>query len=730
MVSARLPNIVTYLFLSFLLLFVNLNNSFATTSGCSSIITPSSLVPNSQQTLFISIENQDEEASVGHIQIIRPSDSYTVTGGSAVGWTVTGGDTTIISGGSISPLESLSISLTVNTGGETSSAAWQVEVGVSTEDEGNYTVCDGTLNTNISSSAPTNIPTPTGVSTTTTITTTVTNTVTAADTTKPTIQIDPVSSQTSRSNPTLTGTAQDNGGVESIEYSRDSGSSWTGVNITKGNTVSFSFVPVGTRDGKNTIRVRAKDASGNTTTDTVTFSLDRTGPIITIDTLKSASYKEAPTFKGEARDVSGVKTIDYSLDGTTWSSVGNISDGSTTRTFSINQSVLDDGEYELIIRATDGVGNQSMSTPQPFTIDRLPPRIGAMVVSIGTQILSPSISSEILTIPSIEHTFTVSIIGGPTNVQLHVRQKDQTAYRTIPLLKKKDSNLWSSTLIFENPGIYMLEVEAEDKNATTRKTGIPIHVVPAGKVDNQRGTVSLYTQDITGDFVLWDGSPYGQTNPVTLDTTGNFSFLPPAGMYYVEIKPGAGYRNIVTNAFSLPSQLPVTPQISPKQVFHITIGPYVFSLPSIGYDTLTIAPYTVAESIQNVEYAFPNIRLPSEEGVISPTYVEGKWSLVAVLNTWMPQTPATISTLSQLSKQYPNIRFIVIVPHESSSAVELYKKRGEYPLTFAADPDGILLESLPYPYSPTFYLFNELAISNYSLLGLTPDIQRLLARTQ
>ncbi|HPN15183.1 MAG TPA: fibronectin type III domain-containing protein [bacterium] len=51
-------------------------------------------------------------------------------------------------------------------------------------------------------------------------------------------------------------------------------------------------------------------------------------------------------------------------------------------------------------------------------------------------------------------------------------------------------------------------------------------------------TVTLY-QNINGEWVVWNGAPYGQSNPVISDENGGFTFVVPNGLYYAQAeKPG------------------------------------------------------------------------------------------------------------------------------------------------------------------------------------------------
>lgn len=678
------------------LVFSKFYNVRAEISGCTASISPDSVFVNTSNIFTVSILNNDEMQDIVYIRIVTPGDSLTISNVLGTNWSANNlGSSIRFSGGILSPLLSESFQFEVNSSNNPMSlATWQIQATDDT-DGLNLVTCEGTHETEVISSSPT--PTTEGSSTPSTTTTTVTNTVTvtAKDSTKPTIRLNTLSTALSKSVPTISGVAQDNGGVESVEYRVGERGNWNAVPITKSNTVNFSFIPQGVRDGRSTVSVRARDAAGNSVSDTVSFSLDRTGPNITITTALKQSYTTFPDIEGTAADPSGIQSVAYTLDGIEWTEIENFG-----AKFKISTATVDDGEYVFQVRAKDSVGNTSVSKPQPVFINRLPPRIGASVLSYRYQVLSPLADGMFHTVAQLTHTISVSVIGGPSAVNLFVND------RAIPLSRKKGTYLWEGQIVFVESGIHTLSLQASDKESTVEVDLPSVSVVSPGSINLTQANVSAYVFDEqTGEFVLWNAAAYGQVNPivVTANSTAGVGFLLPPGTYYLDVR-GQGVRG-VTSAFTLPVMQPVTPEVVLLPGFRI--GPFTFSLPFAKPQHLPLPTVKQGLLATPVSYPFPSVRLVTGQTTVSRLTLEGKQTVLALLNTWLPQTPVLLGQLAQFALEHPEQRVVVVFPHESSETVSLFQKRGAYTVAMVADPDGQLLESVPLTTSHLFIHINE-----------------------
>ncbi|MHB1143259.1 MAG: Ig-like domain-containing protein, partial [Sulfuricaulis sp.] len=164
---------------------------------------------------------------------------------------------------------------------------------------------------------------------------------TPTDTTQPSVTITgPVNASsysTSSATLSLSGSASDNVGVTQVTWVNSRGGSGTASGTTSWNTGSISL-----QGGSNTLTVTARDAAGNTRTDSlvVTYSTttpgDTTAPGVTISSpTSSAAYTTSSgtlSLGGSASDNVGVTQVTWSNNrggsgtagGTTSWSVGSI----------------------------------------------------------------------------------------------------------------------------------------------------------------------------------------------------------------------------------------------------------------------------------------------------------------------------------------------------------------------------------------------------------------------
>jgi outer membrane protein OmpA-like peptidoglycan-associated protein len=145
----------------------------------------------------------------------------------------------------------------------------------------------------------------------------------------------------------------------------------------------------GLRAGQHTVVVRAADAAGNTSTADHTWTVDLTPP--------AASFTAAPPALSNAATaafavaVSEPSTFECALDGA----------GFTPCSAAPRFSSLADGAHSLLVRTTDGVGNQALTGPYAWTQDTLRPQ---------TQLTAGPASST--PVNSARATFTFTSTGG------------------------------------------------------------------------------------------------------------------------------------------------------------------------------------------------------------------------------------------------------------------------------------------------------------------------------
>jgi Divergent InlB B-repeat domain/Glucodextranase, domain B len=191
---------------------------------------------------------------------------------------------------------------------------------------------------------------------------------TTTDTTKPTVTVSsPATNQTvTGPNLTVTGTANDNNAVTSLEYSLNNAPR---VSITPAQNYSFQVTLAA---GSNTINVYAKDAAGNEGVSSlnVTYNApDITNPTVSISSPGNGQTLTAATIRliGSASDAGGIANIQYAANGGIRIDVG------TAPNFEIALT-LRPGANTITVYATDNAGNVGISSitvtysPPSFTI--------------------------------------------------------------------------------------------------------------------------------------------------------------------------------------------------------------------------------------------------------------------------------------------------------------------------------------------------------------------------
>ena len=558
-------------------------------------------------------------------------------------------------------------------------------------------------------------------------------TVSAADSTTPSINLNFLSGTAFRSASKITGTAVDDKGISSLDYSLDNGKSWRKINSIKNlNSAStdFDFTPSVSADGVYTLKVRAKDAAGNTgTTKALKLIIDTTGPDISVTTDLSKPFAKPPKILGSAEDQSGEAAVEYAVDEKkNWQKVdlSEFSEPDTT-IFEFSPIIKDDGNYIIFLRGKDSLGNIGEIYSIELIIDTLPPKIGGAMFLVGSQPLSQNQSAELVSSPTIEQKLVVSVVGGPTVVEVLINRPEdgKTIFRK-KLQKSKEKNIWMTQFTPRFSGSYAVRIFAEDGAKQQADKDISkLKLVPEGKITDfdgravRQALVSLYVFDEVGkQFILWDGAAYGEKNPQKTDANGRYTFFIPKGKYYLEIKKH-GNRSLRTNIFSVDKSTPLASDFILEPGKKIQFGPLSFLLPQVFYSPAYISADFVLNTERNIGTSDTLPDLKESPDILKQ--FRGKPTLLTFINTWWPQANSQINLLERLSGR-DDFQVVVVVAQEPESYIGLYKKRGRYSINFLADPNGLMAESFGYSFIPThFVLSRSLKIEKKIVGFLTVD---------
>jgi len=198
---------------------------------------------------------------------------------------------------------------------------------------------------------------------------------------------------------TVSGRASDPNGVVSVEYSSDGGLSWSGAASAPDPAgppgalaFSASVDPAGP-DGTLAVIVRATDASGASTRALSAVRLDRSPPLLRLETPRPVdTVNGIVLMSGRAYDDSSLASLEYSPDGVSWEALVAAPTGAAraadpkrgaeaqeaARSWSFSRLVdlaaLPEGGAGLAIRAADAAGNTTTLRPlapeaMAFTVD-------------------------------------------------------------------------------------------------------------------------------------------------------------------------------------------------------------------------------------------------------------------------------------------------------------------------------------------------------------------------
>jgi len=526
---------------------------------------------------------------------------------------------------------------------------------------------------------------------------------------------------------------------------------------------TYKFYVQDTDGSSNTVRstetaFTTSSAPTTTTTVTVTNTVttvitpapaptsvpDTIPPTVYLTTDFTKPFLKAPEIFGKASDNKNVASINYSIDnGKNWLPVDAIiSPGAKSTNFSFTPAIFEDGNYNLKIRAKDSAGNIGTSNIYILIIDRLPPQLGAVLFSIGPQLLVPDKDGVIFTFPNMQQKITLSAVGGPTSVDIVTdnqsskigSQSSVLNSQTYSLIKNIDNGLWSGTLSFSKAGTYQLMAKAIDgaKNKTERKLNTVV-VLNNGKVLSDdspitSGSIALwYFDNQTQRFVLWDGKSYGQANPEGITKDGEYGFLAPAGTYYLEAK-SFGFKTLRSEIFTLSDTTPILTNLKMKKSLSINLGPLVIPLPdfSVSKQSIDTMSPIVSSQVKIINDIIgseaPLVDLFLGNQAISTFSFVGKPTIFTFFSTWSPYASQQLKFLGDLSFGNSQINVVPVVSQETATSVTVFSKRGEYSFPIYSDPDGLLVKPFNLSFLPTSIFVDRKGIIQKVNVGtLTAD---------
>jgi len=271
------------------------------------------------------------------------------------------------------------------------------------------------------------------------------------DTTQPAVSITgPTSNPTITVTSTplaLSGTASDNVGVTQVSWSSNRGSSGNASGTTSWSVGSITLL-----SGSNIITVTARDAAGNTSTDTltVTYNPDTTQPAVTI-TSPTSNSTLATTASTLA--LGGTASDNVAVTQVTWSnSRGGSGTASGTTAWSVASISLQTGSNTITVTARDAAGNTRTDT-LTVTRDNTQPNVS---------ITSPTSNSTFSTSAS-----SINLGGTASDSSTGINQVTWSSNRGGSGTASGTTN-WSASGVALLSGQNILTVTARDGAGNTR----------------------------------------------------------------------------------------------------------------------------------------------------------------------------------------------------------------------------------------------------------------------
>ena len=317
--------------------------------------------------------------------------------------------------------------------------------------------------------------------------------------------------------PTFSSTSSDPVGLTSVTCTVTGPG---GYSVTPGSCGSFTPASL-TTDGTYTFTVTAVDTAGNSTTSSVTYTLDTVPPTVTTAVAPAAlSNDRTPTFSSTTSDPVGVTSVSCTVTGPGGYSVTPGSCGSFTPA-----SLTTDGTYTFTVTALDTAGNSATSSVG-YTLDTVPPTVTTAVAPAAlSNDRTPTFSSTISDPVGSTVTCTVTGPGGYTQTPASCASctpasltTDGTYSFTVTAVDTAGNSATSSVT-------YTLDTVAPTVTAS---------VAPAALSNDRTPTFTVTVVDSVGSTLtctLAGPGAYAQTptncgsfTPASLTTDGTYTF--------------------------------------------------------------------------------------------------------------------------------------------------------------------------------------------------------------
>lgn len=413
-------------------------------------------------------------------------------------------------------------------------------------------------------------------------------------------------------------------------------------------------------------------------------------------------------------------SLEYTFNGgQSWNPIGQVTGLETgAGIFNIQMVDLQAGNYSLIVRATFPDGTSVTSLECPFSV-QTPLVMGSNQFLVNIQSSPASMDGVVQFKVNEPQIFHLEAEGA-----LYASVRNLNTGAEYPLTYDNGLKLWVGTISFSQPGFYRLEAFiSNNTDSYSREINSVLVIEDASIVNSATGEavnaqITIYEQDpATGDFIAWNASAYGQTNP--LNVAGNFSILLPEGNFYLEVI-AEGYAPATSLITTLETNSSVTANIRLQPQGGIIDQFIAPASPTDVSNNFPLQVTAVPESqLLEIGQQLPDVTLYSVEGAEFQLFdqLRNKPIILFVYNTWNTSAQEQMDLYNQVVDEIGNkYDFYPISTIEPFNVTVKQNKRGNYDIN-DYKPDDAFYEDYKIITSPQFFVINPDETLKGSIVG-------------
>jgi len=429
------------------------------------------------------------------------------------------------------------------------------------------------------------------------------------------------------------------------------------------------------------------------------------------------------TFAGSVDlPIGQIISLEYSLNnGLSWNTISRFtSAGAASTLFNFTVADASPGNYLAVVRANTTTRGIIASSSCGFTV-RCDLAIGA-----NQFVLSASQS------PMSRAGVVQFEVGKPQTIYLEAKCaslgliKDTSTQKEYPLSYDGNLKLWTTSLLFSQPGTYSLEAliandlgESYSRKINTAfvSGNLAVSDAATGQPIN-RATATIFAKDpATGKFNNWQGSTFQRENPFAIPQ--GLSVVLPGGEYYVTVT-AAGYNSVDSLIVDITQQSVVTANIklTPRESVLERLTRLTAPGGEIENFTLNVSPLP-AETLLPLGKIIPNISAVTSEGktVNFPLSLGDRPTVVFVYSNWSTAAQEQLDifkkSISSLRAKY---RVIPLSTMEPANINLTQSERGAYNIEFYKPVDQFFTDFF-ITSLPEFFVLSEQGEFLGSIIG-------------